>query len=180
MHLNVVVALLTEHVDHLANDVLRVLGGPLGDLHHRLLAVFAALQLLLRNQHVVNEDIAFGNEEGIVLLHLQLTHGLIGLVTQYLRHHCLLDVLLAAGHHGHADTVAVEGKHRVALRHEDWRTATIGQERVLAVGLTNERTLLHLSFLVQSVLVVTHLAEVVVPAHLIQSVDGQHLRRMRV
>ena len=126
----------------------------------------------------MNEDIAFGDEEGEVLLHLQLTHGLICLVTQDVGHHRLLDMVLSSGHHGYTDTVAVQGKHRVTLRHEDRLAPIVGQERVLAVSLADERTLLHLSLLVQAVLTFAHLRKVVVPAHLVECVNSQHLRRM--
>ena len=126
------------------------------------------------------EDVTLGHEEGKVLLHLQLTHGLVGLVAQDVGHHGLFDMVLATGHQCHADAVAVEGEHRITLRHEDGLAAVIGQERVLAVGLADEDTLLHLSLQVQPVLVVAHLAQIVVPAHLVEHVNSQHLGRMRV
>ena len=97
------------------DNVLRFFRGPLGNPDHSLLAVFAALQFLLGNQHIVYEDVSFGNEESEVLLYLQLTYGLIGLVAQDFSYHGLLDVILATGHHGHAYTVAIEGEHGVAL-----------------------------------------------------------------
>ena len=180
MHLDGVVALLAQHVDDLADKVLGVLRRPLRDSHHGLLAVLAALELLLGDEDVVGKDVSFGDEEGEVLLDLQASHGLVALVGENLGHHGLLDVLLTARHEGHTDTVAVEGKHGVTLGDEDGRAAAVGQERVLAVGLTDKDALLHLAFLVETVLVVGHLRQVVVPRHLLHDVDGQHLGRMGV
>ena len=105
----------------------------------------------------MDEDVALGDEEGEVFLDLQLTNGLVDLVRQDLRYHRLLDVVLTACHQGYAHPVAIEGKHRVALRDEDGRAAIVGQESILAVGLAQERALLHLSLLVQAIFVVADL-----------------------
>ena len=80
MHLNIVVALLSKHIDNLTHKTLaaknRVIlalgvgGRPLGNLDHSLLTCLSALQLLLRNKNVVIEHITLGNKECIVLLHL--------------------------------------------------------------------------------------------------------------
>ena len=77
VHLHVVVALLAQHVDDLAHDVLRLWRRPLRDFHHGLLSRLAALQLLLGYQHVVYEDVTLGHQEGKVLLHLQDADGLV-------------------------------------------------------------------------------------------------------
>ena len=110
MHLHIVVALLAQNVNHLADNVLRVLRRPLRNAHHGLLAVLATLQLLFRYQYVVHKDVAFGHQEGKVLLHLQLADGLVYLVRQYLNDHGLLDVFLATSHHGHPDAVTIHGE----------------------------------------------------------------------
>ena len=165
MHLRIVLTLLAKHVNHLTHNVLRLLRRPLRNAYHRLIARLATLQLLLRHHDVVYEDVTLGNQEGIVLLHLQASHGLVHLVRDDLRHHCLLDVVLAAGHERHFHTVAVQRKHRVTLRHEDGLATIVGHKRVLAVGLADKRAFLHLSLGVQTVLRVRHLREEVVPCH---------------
>ena len=179
MHLDVVVALLTQHVDNLSDDVLRLLRRPLRNLDHCLVARLAALQLLLRYQHVVHKDVSFRHEEGIVLLHLQLTHGLVNLVRQNLYHHRLLHVPLTTCHHSHAHPVTIHGKQRVTLRDKDVLAAVIGLKRVLAVSLADECTLLHLRLQVQLVAIVAVLRQEVVPSHLVHRLHCQHLGRMR-
>ena len=154
MHLHIVVALLTQDVDHLTHNILRVLRRPLRNLDDSLIACLTAFQFLFRYQHVMYEDVSFRHQEGIVLLNFQLTNSLVALMTQYLDHHRLLDMLFATCHIGHANTVAIHGKQRVALRHKDWCTAIVGLERVLTVGLTDKRTLLNLCLQVQTIRVV--------------------------
>ena len=179
MHLHVVVALLAQDVDDFADDVLRLLRRPLRDFHHSLVARLAALQFLLRYQHVVYEDVSLCHEEGIVLLHLQLAHGLVDLMRQDLHHHRLLHVPFTAGHHGHAHAVAIHGKQRIALRDEDALAAVVGLERVLTVSLADERTLLHLCLQVQPVGIVPVLRQEVVPGHLVHRLHCQHPGWMR-
>ena len=99
---------------------------------------------------------------------------------QNLHHHSLFDVTFPASHHGHADAVSVQGKHRVALRHEDRLAAIVRLERVLAVGLADESTFLHLCLQVQAIGIVTGFRQIVVPGHLVHHVHSQHLRRMRI
>ena len=180
MHLHGVVALFAQHVNDFAHKVLRVLRRPLRDLHHRFLSCLAALQLLLRYQDVLHEEVALGVQEGIVLLHLQDAHGLVVLALQDFRDDGLLDVVLPARHHRHAHAVTAHGEHRVALTDEDGLAPVVGQERVLAVGLAHESAFLHLRLQVQPVAGVVHLAHIVVPSHLLKHVDSQHLRRMGV
>ena len=179
VHLYIVVALLAEHVNDLAHNILRVLRGPLRNLDNGFLAILTALQLLLGNKDVMYEDVTLGDEEGIVFLHLQDTHGLVHLVRQDLDHHRLFDMLLATGHIGHLHPVAIHGKQRVALRDKDGRAAIVRQERVLAVGFANKGSLLHLGLQIQTIRIVGNLREIVVPRHLFHRIDGHHLGRMR-
>ena len=179
VHLGVVVAHLAEHVHHFAHDVLRVFRRPLCDLHHRLLVVLSPFQLFLGDENVVHEEISVGNEEGEVAFHLQSSHHLVVCPLQNLGHHGLFDVVFAPCHHGDLHAVAVESEHRVALSHEHRLVGSVGQERVLAVGLADERSLEHLSLCVQPILVVGNLLQIVVPGHLLEQVYGEHLGRMR-
>ena len=178
VHLYVVVALLAQHVDDFTDNVLRFLRRPLRNLDDSLVARLAALQLLLRNEDIVYKDVTLGNQEGIVFLHLQLTDCLVALVTQNLDDHRFLDMLLAASHIGHLHTVAIHSKQRVALTDEHGCAAIVGLERVLAVGLADEGSLLHLRLQVQTIRVITDFRQEVVPRHLFHEVNSQHLRRM--
>ena len=180
VHLHVVIALLAKYIDDLSDEVLRLLRRPLRDFHHSLLARFAAFQFFLRYEHVLSEDVAFRNEEGVVLLHLQDTHGLVVLALKNLGDDGLLDVVLAARHHRYADAVAAHGRHRIPFTDKDGLAAIVGHERILSVGFADECTLLYLRLQVQPVAVVVHLAQIVVPCHLLHRVHGQHLSRMRV
>ena len=58
----------------------------------------------------MHEDVTLGNEEGIVLLHLQLADSLVALVAENLDNHRLLDMLLTTSHISHLHTVAIHGK----------------------------------------------------------------------
>ena len=127
----------------------------------------------------MNEDVTFCHKEGVVFLHLQFTHGLIALVGKDLDDHCFLHMLLPACHHRHTHTVTIHGKQRVTLRDKDSLTAIVGLERVLAIGLTDERTLLYLCLQVQTVGIVRRLRQEVVPCHFVHYIDSQHLCRMR-
>ena len=180
MHLHVVLSLLAQHVDDLAHDVLRVLRRPLRDLHHSHLPCLAALELFLRYENVVHEELALGDEERIVFLHLQRAHSLVVLALNDLGDDGLLDVVLPSCHQRHPHAVTVQGKHRVALGDEDGLAPVVGHERVLAVGLADERALLHLCLQVQLVGIVARLCQPVVPCHLFHHVDGEHLQRVGV
>ena len=59
VHLHIVVALLTQNVNNLTHDILRVLRRPLRNFDDSLVARLAALQLLLGYQHIVYENVAF-------------------------------------------------------------------------------------------------------------------------
>ena len=180
MHLHIVVAFLTQYVDYFTDNILRFLRGPLGNFNNSLVTRLTALQLFLRNQHVMNKNVAFRHEESIVFLYFQLTNGLVALMAQYLDHHGLLDMFFATSHIGYADTVAIHGKQRITLRYEDRRSTIVGLERVLTVGLTDKRTLLHLRLQIQTIRVVTDLRQEVIPRHLFHQVYSHHLRGMRI
>ena len=177
VHLHGVVAMLSQHVNHLSHDGLLLGRGPLRDFHHGHVAVLAALQLLLGYDDVVNKDVALGLQEGEVGFHHQPSHGLVHLVRQYVGDDGLLDVVLSAGHIDHSHAVAVEGELRVALGHEDRRAAVVGLEGVLAVGLAYEGALRDLCTLVEAVAAVAVFRQEVVPRHVFQQVnDLQALR----
>ncbi len=180
VHLHIVVARLAENVNHLTDDVLVLLRRPCTDLHHRLVACGTTLELVLRDYYVVGEDVAIANEEGKSLVNTQLAHKRVVSPLQNLRHHGLLDMVDTARHIGNSHPVAGKGEKRVALRHEDWFAAIVRNETVLAVSLPDELAFLHMTFHVQLIRAVADLAEEVVPRHLVDSLHGQHLSRVRV
>ena len=126
------------------------------------------------------KDVTLGNQEGIVLLHLQLTNSLVALVAQDLDDHRFLDMLLATSHIGNLHAVAIHGKQRVALTDKHGCTAIVRLKRVLAVSLTDEGTFLHLRLQVQTIRVVADLRQIVIPRHLLHQINGQHLGGMRI
>ena len=87
-------------------------------------------------------------------------------------------MFLSTCHHRHTHAVAVEREKRITLCHEDRFVATVGNEGVLAVGLTDEDTFHHLPLSVQAVLVLADFLQVVVPCHVFQHVNDYHLHRM--
>ena len=80
MHLHIVVAFLTQHVNHFAHDILGILRRPLGDFDNCLFTGLSTFQFLFRYQDIMHEDVTLSHQEGIVLLHLQLTNSLVHLV----------------------------------------------------------------------------------------------------
>ena len=176
VHLGVVVARVSQHVDHLSEDVLVVGVGPLGDLDHSPVVGLAALELALGYDDVVHEEVVGGDEVGQVAVHLETAHKLVLGAVEDLDDLGLLDVLLPARHEAHLHAVAVEGSHGVALRDEDGLVAAVGHEGVLAVRLADEGALLHLSLCVEPIGVVAVLGDEVVPFHFLHDVDGQHLQ----
>ena len=150
----------------------------MGDFHHSFLASLASLELLFRNQDVMHKEVSLCIEEGKVFLNLQDTHSLIVLTLQNLCHDGLFDMILTACHIGHLYTVAIKGKHRVALCYKDGFAAIIRLERVLAVGLADKSALLHLRLQVQFISTVTYFRQPVVPCHFFHHVDGKHLHRV--
>ena len=180
VHLHIVVACRSEHVDDLAHDVLVVRVGPLCDLYHRLVARLSALQLLLGYYDVAGVERSRCHEKRQLLLHAQLAHERVFGVFQHLNDLCLLYVVLSSRHDRHLHAVTAERRHRVALRHEEGRRAVVGCEGVLAVGFALEPSLHDLSVVVETIRVVADLREKVVPCHLLHEVDGEHFQGVRV
>ena len=145
MHLSIVLANLSQYVNHFTHNVLRFLRRPLCNLYHRLIIRLTPLQFLLGDEDIVYEQVPIGNQEGKIAFHLQSSHHLVVSPANNLRDHCLLDMLLASGHHRNLYTVAIECKHRVSLCNKYRLVTSIGKERVLSVGLTDENTFGHLS-----------------------------------
>ena len=57
VHLHVVVASLSEHVDNFANHVAVILVGPFHDAHHSVVTVLATFQLSARNDDAVRQHV---------------------------------------------------------------------------------------------------------------------------
>ena len=130
VHLSIVLPCLAKNINNGSDDVLMLVVGPLDDLHHRLVVSLSALQLTLGDNDVVDEGRVLRNEEGPVFVDTQLSYDLIVGTLDDLDDHRLLDMLVATGHVRHFHTVAIHGRHRVALCHEDGGAAIVGQERV--------------------------------------------------
>ena len=107
MHLGIVLALAAEDVDDLAHHVAMRGVGPLCDAHQCLVVVAATLELVLRDEHVLYDEVVLRDEECDVASHAQAAHeGVLGAL-QHLEHLCFLDVVAATGHEREAHAVAV-------------------------------------------------------------------------
>ena len=153
---------------------------PLYHLYHRLVVGLTTLQLTLGDDDVVDKSRILGHQEGHILLHPQTTYNLVTTALYDLDHHRLLDMFVTTGHIRHLHTVAVHRRHRVTFSHEHRCTTIVGQERVAAIRLTTEHTLLNLCFQIQTVGRVAHFREEVIPRHLLHRIDGEHLQRMGI
>ena len=180
VHLHIVIACRSQHIYHLAKQVLVVGIGPLGNFHHGFVARLAAFESAFRDDDVVHIE-AFGrHEEGHVAFHPQPSYHLILSALKDLDDLCLLHVSLSAGQKLHPHAVAVECPGRITFTHEDGRRAIVGQERVFAVGFPHETPLEHLAHLVETIGTVADLGQEIVPGHLFHHIDGQHFERMRI
>ena len=180
VHLDVVVASLAQHVHHFAYHISMVLVGPFHDVNDSVVAVLATLQLASRNDDAVGKYVGWRDEGAQVVVERQSSDERILCTLEYFDNLRLLDMVLASCHTCESHAVAGQSPHRVALSHKDRFVRIVGHYAVLAVGLTLEHTLLHLTLHVELVGVVAHLGDEVVPRHLLHYVDGEHLERMGV
>lgn len=146
VHFGIVLALFTQNVHYLANGAFRI-GGPFGYFHHHLVAVLCPLEFVLRNKNVGSQRAAFGDEETIAALHLQLSDEGVVRAFQNFGHLGLTCMSRAACQHGHAHAVAVECMKRISLTHQNTLSAVVGQEefrplrfRTKVPSITFERT----------------------------------------
>ena len=151
VHLRIVIASFSQHVDNLSYDVFMILIGPFAHFHHHLVVGLAALQLVSWNQNVVGKQVFLCHQEGDVLFNSQFTNELIARTLQYFDDLCLFDVLLTARHERHFHAVTIECRHRVALGNKDGFVASIGDERVLPITFAPKKPFHHLSHLVETV-----------------------------
>ena len=138
MNLGIVLACHTQHVNHLADGRIGILG-PIYNLDNHLVASLATGQSVQRNKDVCGQELAVSGKLGKVFHHLQRTdeHLLLALENLYnlgLRLHAMA---CSADVHQHA--VTVQGMHRVALGNHDGQTViTSGIHTVLAVTAADE------------------------------------------
>ena len=142
VHLGVVLPLAAQDVDDLSDGALGV-GGPLHNFHHGLVAVLAALEFVLGDEDVRGQRAAFGDEEAVASLYLQLSDERVVGALQDVGDLGLTGMARTTCQHGHAHPVAVEGMERVTFAHEDALSAVVGQEGVVAVALAHKGTLHH-------------------------------------
>ena len=78
VHFGIVFALFAQNVYNLTDGAFRI-GGPFGNFHHHFVAIFGSFKFIFRNKDVSGQRAAFGNEETIASLHLQLSDkGVVG------------------------------------------------------------------------------------------------------
>ena len=108
LHLDIVVAGLSEAFDHLAHGVVHALG-PVGHLHQHLLAVLGTAEVVDVDEDVDGHGAAVADHEGEAFLLLDDAHkARLGAADDF--HHLTLGLVhLALGEHQHLDGVAVEG-----------------------------------------------------------------------
>ena len=111
MHLGVVVALISEHIQHLTPDNLIRLVGPLCYLHHSFLSGLSTFQFLLRDENVAGECVVLRYKERHVVVNLQCSHESILCALYYLYHLRLAYMLLSPCHERHPYSVAGKCRH---------------------------------------------------------------------
>ncbi len=81
-------------------------------------------------------------------------------------------------HKGYLNTVAVKGKHGIALGNENGFVGTVGNKGVLAVDLAYKGTLLRLTAKIKAIRILGHFRQEIVPCHSLHNVNCQHLHGM--
>ena len=119
MHLHIVFARRTKHINYFSHDIL-VLGiGPLGYFHHGLITRFAAFKLTFRHEDVVYVQVFGRYKERHIAFNPQFTQHLVFGAFQNFDNQRLLDMSFAARHQLHANTVSVKRRLGVSLTYED-------------------------------------------------------------
>ena len=111
VHLNVVVARRSEHINHFAEHAPVLAVGPLNDFHHGLVAVFSTLQLTARDYYASRQSAVLRYEICDVVVGAQLTHEFVLGSLYYLDYLRLLYVFLPARHYRHPNLVSRERPH---------------------------------------------------------------------
>ena len=111
MHLDIIVASLSEYVYDFADEILVVGIRPLGDPYQSTVVGLSSLQLLLGDEYVVNKKVLLRDEKRYIFPHFQTPDERIFLSLQNVNDHCLFDMSFAASHELYPDTVAVECCH---------------------------------------------------------------------
>ena len=178
VHLGVVVARLSQYVNHLPDGVLGLVG-PLYHFHHSLVAVLSSLEPFFRDEYVVGQRPVLGKQESIRLGHLQRAHKRVVGPLQYLHHLAFGLAPLALGVEHDFYPVVVHGMGRVALGNEYRIAAAVGDKGVLPVALALECPRQFAPVVVDAELPFLYLAHIVIVGQLAQNVNAQHLLRMR-
>ena len=179
VHLYIIVTSLTKDVHHMTYGVACILG-PFHNLHHRLVATLAALELVARDEDVVVERTALGKQEGIVAFHLEDAHeGVIGPLDDL--YHLALGhaTPTTTGKEAHAHTVAMQGMHRVTFGNVYRLVILIGGKENLAIARTLDDTREFAFLEYEAEMSVGGLHEGAVDEQVAYDVATQHLLRMR-
>ena len=139
VHLGVVLALPAEDVEDLSYGVHLVLR-PGGDSGDGLVARLAAAQAVAGYDDVGGQELGVGHQGGVVALHLEGADEVLVVALDDLDDARLGLGSTAGGGDFHADAVAVEGVHGVALGHQD--ALVVDRHGVAAVAAAREDALL--------------------------------------
>ena len=112
LHLDIVVARPSQPLHHASHGVVHLLG-PVGHLHHSLLAVLGTAQVAEGNEDVDHHIAVVAHQEGEFLHLLHASHKACLGALQYLYHLAFRLVHFALRKHQHLHRVAVQGVARV-------------------------------------------------------------------
>ena len=179
VHLHVVVASFTKDVHYLTYGVAGSLG-PLYNLHYGLVAALAALELVARDEDVIVERAALGEQEGIVALHLEDTYeSIVGPLEDL--HHLAFGhaAATAAGKEAHAHAVAMQGVHRVTLGNVYRLLVLLGGEEDAAAASALDGAYEFAPLEHKTEVPVLGFHNAAVDEHVTDDVTAEHLLRMR-
>ena len=179
VHFGIVFALLTKDVYHLPYGTLRILG-PFHNLHQSLVACLTTLERRLGNKNVGRQRAAFGNEEGVILFHLELPDKGILHAFHNLRYLRLTSMPMSAGKHRNSYAVAVEGMHRISLAHENILSAIVGHENIMPIALAAEGSYHIVAAVYTAIHPFCGTRKVIVEHEVVNYIHHQHFCAMRL
>ena len=171
--LGIVLAGDTQHVNHLADGRVGVLG-PINDFSDHLVTGPSSCQFVERDEDVGSQEFAVDSQLCEVLHHLQGAHKYLLLAFENFYYFGFGLHAVASSADMYQHTVAVQGMHRVALGNHDGQTVIAGRvHAVLAVAAADEDALSHRRTVHCLVAAWAHLGQETVHGKLLQNLNNE-------
>ena len=174
VNLGIVLASDTQHVNHLTDGRVGILG-PVDDLRNHLVTRPASRQLVQRDEDVGRQELAVDGQLGKIFHYLQRAHKHLLLALEDFDDLGFGSLAMTSGADMHQHAVAVERMQRVTLLDSDGLTVVAGGiHAVLTVTATDEDTLGHHRAVHRLVAARAYLSQEAVNGQLVKNFDDEH------